>query len=186
MTVMASRSKPASSRSSAASCAAARSRKTPTRWEELTVFWFGSGFKRDLRRGGATGRALQALHGFSASVALLSGRRAGAPRGVPVDGQAPCRPGLAVRGLDARAAAVGGGGTGAHVELPVPELILEVVDGGHELRVLAVAHERGIVLDRDVGLDAVALDAPGPVELVEREARHGGLGAVDQARVAGQ
>src|SRR5262249_14684011 len=43
----------------------------------------------------------------------------------------------------------------------------------------------GVVDDGHVGVDAVALDAPGAVELVEAEGGRGDGAAVDQARVAG-
>src|SRR6185436_6970659 len=57
-------------------------------------------------------------------------------------------------------------------------------DGALELRVAAVLHQRRVVDHLDVGVDAVALDAPGAVLLVEGEARALDVAAVDQERVA--
>ncbi len=71
-------------------------------------------------------------------------------------------------------------------ERVLPHLIEHDLDGLVELGVSPVGHERRVVDHLDVRIDAVALDAPRPVLVVEREARHAHVTAVDQRRVPRQ
>src|SRR5262249_2001407 len=87
--------------------------------------------------------------------------------------------------LDAHAGAVGVLGLGRGLVGVGLDLARDLGDGGVELRVAAVLHLGGVVDDLDVGVDAVALDAPGAVLLVEAAGRGGDAGPVEQAGVAG-
>jgi uncharacterized membrane protein (Fun14 family) len=64
------------------------------------------------------------------------------------------------------------------------DLVEHVVDGDIELGATPAGVLGGVVDDLDVGVDAVALDAPGAVLLVEAEVGDGGVAPVDQARNA--
>src|SRR5690606_32186700 len=67
----------------------------------------------------------------------------------------------------------------------LPQFVEDVLDRGVELRIFAVGELGRVVDDLDVGIDAVALNAPGAVGVVVAEGGHGGVAAVDQAGVAG-
>ena len=64
------------------------------------------------------------------------------------------------------------------------ELLEHLRDRRVELRVGAVDHQRRVVDHLDVGIDAVTLDAPGAVLLVEGEVGRRVIAAVDQRRSA--
>src|SRR5580692_9153601 len=82
------------------------------------------------------------------------------------------------------ASSVGGlareGGRGHVLDRALADALLEVADGGVELRVLPVEGRPGEVVHDDVRIDAVALDQPLPLGPVDAGLRRGGDAVVEQ------